>query len=118
MMNQEMSVTSSQSSEPGLSENESGLVLARPSGPSLSQAQTQISLFFALCSKAYKFINSIINLFVYTFCPFEITFFLKKNCFMQKPSLLRVVFDVYGKTPKVVKQVILLCIYGLTVTCR
>lgn len=31
---------------------------------------------------------------------------------MQKPSLLRVVFDVYGKTPKVVKQVILLCNYG------
>ncbi|KAJ4796777.1 Symplekin [Rhynchospora pubera] len=74
IMNQESSVTSSQSSEPGFSENESGLVLGRLSGLSLSQAQTQISLFFALCSK--------------------------------KPSLLRVVFDVYGKTPKAVKQAI------------
>lgn len=71
-MNQEMSVTSSQSSEPGLSENESGLVLARPSGPSLSQAQTQISLFFALCSKACKSLNFISTFLVYAFCAFEI----------------------------------------------
>ncbi|KAJ3670682.1 hypothetical protein LUZ60_008108 [Juncus effusus] len=56
---QETSVTSSQNSE---------------QRPSLSQSQTQISLFFALCSK--------------------------------KPSLLRLVFDVYGNAPKAAKQAI------------
>ncbi|XP_072995214.1 uncharacterized protein [Typha latifolia] len=72
---QETTISSSQNSEPGASESESmksSLVSPKLSVVSLSQAQRQASLFFALCTK--------------------------------KPSLLRLVFDIYGRAPKAVKQ--------------
>ncbi|XXG49019.1 hypothetical protein AAC387_Pa02g3314 [Persea americana] len=75
---QETSVSGSQNSEPGASESDSTRA-AQPTSQSiptvsLSQAQRQMSLFFALCTK--------------------------------KPGLLQLVFDIYGRAPKAVKQVV------------
>ncbi|GAV57985.1 DUF3453 domain-containing protein/Symplekin_C domain-containing protein [Cephalotus follicularis] len=73
---QETSISGSQVSEHGISENDS-VRGAQPLGncvPSLSfpEAQRRISLFFALCTK--------------------------------KPSLLQLIFDIYGQAPRIVKQ--------------
>ncbi|KAL6012750.1 hypothetical protein ACLOJK_003239 [Asimina triloba] len=75
---QESSLSVSQNSEPGVSESDSvkGAQPTSPNAPamSLSHAQRNMSLFFALCTK--------------------------------KPSLLQLVFDIYGRAPKAVKQAI------------
>ncbi|KAF5196410.1 Symplekin [Thalictrum thalictroides] len=75
---QETSVSGSQNSEPGASENDSARgnqqVLQSVTTVSMSQAQQQMSLFFALCTK--------------------------------KPSLLQLVFDIYGRAPKIIKQAV------------
>ncbi|XP_020105683.1 uncharacterized protein LOC109722179 isoform X2 [Ananas comosus] len=71
---QETSISSSQNSEPIRFESDSMKSSLVSPSVSLSQAQCQTSLFFALCSK--------------------------------KPSLLRLVFDIYGRSPKAVKQCI------------
>nr|GMD96462.1 Symplekin like [Ipomoea batatas] len=75
---QETSVSGSQSSDTGISENDSlrGSQFDSQSDSALSSAQAQrlVSLFFALCTK--------------------------------KPSLLQHVFDNYGRAPKAVKQAI------------
>lgn len=75
---QETSVSGSQNSEPGASESDSTRAAQQTSQSiptvSLSQAQRQMSLFFALCTK--------------------------------KPGLLQLVFDIYGRAPKAVKQVV------------
>ncbi|KAL5721520.1 hypothetical protein ACHQM5_005157 [Ranunculus cassubicifolius] len=68
---QETSVSGSQNSEPGASDNESSRGTQQIS---MSQAQRQMSLFFALCTK--------------------------------KPSLLQLVFDIYGSAPKMIKQAV------------
>uniref|UniRef100_A0A5B6YMW5 Symplekin n=2 Tax=Davidia involucrata TaxID=16924 RepID=A0A5B6YMW5_DAVIN len=75
---QETSISGSQISEPGTSENDS---VKGPqsdsqidSSVSFAQAQCLISLFFALCTK--------------------------------KPSLLQLVFDNYARSPKAVKQAV------------
>ncbi|KAA8528405.1 hypothetical protein F0562_035760 [Nyssa sinensis] len=75
---QETSISGSQISEPGTSENDSmkGVPSDSQSDSSVSFAQAQrlISLFFALCTK--------------------------------KPSLLQLVFDSYARAPKAVKQAV------------
>ncbi|XP_076894435.1 uncharacterized protein LOC143546715 isoform X1 [Bidens hawaiensis] len=75
---QEASISGSQISEPGTSENESATGpqsdSQSDSSMSLAQAQQHLSLFFALCTK--------------------------------KPSLLQLVFDRYDHAPKAVKQAI------------
>nr|XP_043635426.1 symplekin isoform X1 [Erigeron canadensis] len=78
MGSQETSISGSQISEPGTSENDFALGGQSNSQNDLSmspaQAQQHLSLFFALCTK--------------------------------KPSLLQLVFDRYDHAPKVVKQAI------------
>ncbi|PIA51845.1 hypothetical protein AQUCO_01000020v1 [Aquilegia coerulea] len=75
---QETSVSGSQNSEPGASENDSTRgnqqVLQSVTTVSMSHAQRQMSLFFSLCTK--------------------------------KPSLLQLVFDIYGRAPKIIKQAV------------
>ncbi|KAL2471518.1 symplekin [Abeliophyllum distichum] len=75
---QETSVSGSQISDPGISENDSIKVAEEESTSdsaiSFSQAQRLVSLFFALCAK--------------------------------KPSLLQLVFDNYARAPKAVKQAV------------
>ncbi|KAJ8542163.1 hypothetical protein K7X08_017029 [Anisodus acutangulus] len=76
--NQEASVSGSQISEPGFSENDSVKCAASDSKSdselSLAQAQRLISLFFALCTKKF--------------------------------GLLHLVFDTYARAPKAVKQAV------------
>ncbi|MCD9558829.1 hypothetical protein HAX54_016455 [Datura stramonium] len=76
--NQEASVSGSQISEPGFSENASVKYAAADSQSdselSLAQAQRLISLFFALCTKKFR--------------------------------LLHLVFDTYARAPKAVKQAV------------
>ncbi|CAN4092268.1 unnamed protein product [Withania somnifera] len=76
--NQEASVSGSQISEPGFSENDYVKCAASDfqsdSELSLAQAQRLISLFFALCTKKF--------------------------------SLLHLVFDTYARAPKAVKQAV------------
>ncbi|CAN4122441.1 unnamed protein product [Withania somnifera] len=76
--NQEASVSGSQISEPGFSENDYVRPAASDSQSdselSLAQAQRLISLFFALCTKKF--------------------------------SLLHLVFDTYARAPKAVKQAV------------
>ncbi|KAI3819887.1 hypothetical protein L1987_13740 [Smallanthus sonchifolius] len=78
MGSQETSISGSQISEPGTSENDSAIGTQSDSqsdsSMSLAQAQLHLSLFFALCTK--------------------------------KPSLLQLVFDRYEHAPKAVKQAI------------
>ncbi|KAI7738658.1 hypothetical protein M8C21_021955 [Ambrosia artemisiifolia] len=78
MGGQETSISGSQVSEPGTSENDSAMGSQSDSlsdsSMSLAQAQQHLSLFFALCTK--------------------------------KPSLLQLVFDKYDHAPKAVKQAI------------
>ncbi|KAL2489096.1 Symplekin [Forsythia ovata] len=75
---QETSVSGSQISDPGISENDSIKVAEEESTSdsaiSFSQAQRLVSLFFALCAK--------------------------------KPTLLQLVFDNYAHAPKAVKQAV------------
>ncbi|RVW56247.1 hypothetical protein CK203_092253 [Vitis vinifera] len=75
----ETSVSGSQISEPGTSENDpmkGSQSVQNISTVEFHQAQRLISLFFALCTK--------------------------------KPNLLQLVFNIYGRAPKAVKQVYLL----------
>ncbi|XP_022869399.1 symplekin-like, partial [Olea europaea var. sylvestris] len=75
---QETSVSGSQISDPGISENDTIKVAeddsTSDSAISFSQSQQLLSLFFALCAK--------------------------------KPSLLQLVFDNYARAPKAVKQAV------------
>lgn len=111
---QETSVSDSQISDSGNSENDSTRNHPVAQGTptvSLLEAQRLISLFFALCTKVCLcfpprssvtvspplFSEKIMQLFLY----------------LQKPDLLRLVFNIYGKAPKSVKQVFLSSFFRL-----
>uniref|UniRef100_A0A0E0FRM6 Symplekin n=1 Tax=Oryza nivara TaxID=4536 RepID=A0A0E0FRM6_ORYNI len=84
---QETSVSGSHISDAEPSEstcNKTDLVSPKQSAVSVSEAKRHTSLFFALCTKVVK--------------PFS---------FFQRPILLQHLFNVYGRSPKVVKQVLL-----------
>ena len=105
---QETSVIGSHNSELGPAEIEPmrGMQLSSQSIPAMSlrHAQRQTSLFFALCTKV-----CISSPFVFLSFPFLFFFGLLTIIILQqRPSLLRLVFDVYGRAPKVVKQVVIL----------
>ena len=94
------STSDSPSSRTSDTHSQQGLQTSRDASVlSFAEAQRLISLFFALCKKVCSWISQ---------SSFRKVFplFWEKYCdFFQKPSLLRLVFEVYGKAPKTVIQV-------------
>lgn len=109
---QETSVSGSQASETGNYENDSmrGVqpIVHSVSTMSFAEAQRLISLFFALCTKVCLFCNTIENFKSYCEVASVLLFSDKTDeafLLFQKPTLLQLVFDIYGRAPKTVKQV-------------
>lgn len=120
---EETSISGSQVSEPGVSESDfakGGLFdIQSESIVTVATAQRYVSLFFALCPKVQRFAFLNIPLpqaeehekqhSASFFIIFFIFLFFAHSCFtvvwLQKSSLLQLLFDNYARAPKAVKQV-------------